>query len=118
MADLKDVQPGDHVARSIRTLGGFIWSKHTVTAVTKTQVTLDDGSRWLKSHGGRVGASVWDGSRVSPWNEADHAARVELSQLVQACETLAQRVGSVCRARGLTADQIARINAILDEVAK
>jgi hypothetical protein len=107
-----DLKPGDAV--TVAHYGAL--RKATVFRVTKTQITLDDGTRWLVSTGRRVNAPRWDVSAVEPFDAAKWSAYQAEAERQLACNALVQRFATVCNR--LTSDQIARVAAVLDEVGK
>lgn len=107
--DLQDVKVGDVVGVSGRTFAIGL-DKRTVSRVTKTQVVLDDGSRWLK-RGGKVGDHEWSREWAAPWDEEQHqemVARVTRERLANELRLRSYR--------NLSLDQLQRIEAIFKEV--
>jgi hypothetical protein len=100
---------GDLVAVSNRSL----FEKRTITKATATQITLDDGTRWLRRNGRKVGSGTWSSLFVRPWDEEEHVSRLHEAEL----RMLRRKVDEISAAR-LTSDQCARILAIAAEVTQ
>jgi hypothetical protein len=109
MNDLRDVKVGDPIAvvfYSSRTS----CVRSTVAKVTLTQVTLADGSRWLRRGGKKVGgAGSYSYSHLSaePWDESRHPQMQQEAER----EMLANKL-SHWRFDRLTYDQLQRVIAI------
>lgn len=112
MKTLADLKPGDPVEKR----HGSTYERGTVLDVTKTQIRLADGSRWLIRTGRRIGAPTWDRTRLYLWDDGHHAERTAAAELTAARNSLVARFTRVC-AR-LTPEQITRLHSIFDEVDK
>lgn len=113
---LKDTKVGDYIAASApRGWNDRTIRKLRVTKATGTQVTSEDGFRWLRRSGIQVGATgnSWNRTFARPWDEDIHPAEVAKAEM----RTLRLSVCSFFRDSKppLTDDQWIRVKAICDE---
>ena len=108
--NLSVLRVGDFVAKHFRCISVDLPTKHIITKVTKTQITLDDGSRWLM-RGRMVGAPRWSQEWIDKWDEARHLELVRKAEALK----LRLRVLHDAATASITPDQWSRIDSILKE---
>lgn len=108
--DLRGVVVGDAVAVFSYGISHTRIAKRVASKVSATQVTLDDGSRWLR-RGKKFGSTdSFHRDRAEPWDESKHGPLLnEYERLM-----LASHVSRLDFTR-LGGDQLLRIKSIAEE---
>jgi predicted nucleotidyltransferase len=110
MTDLQNIKPGDDVAYVAGGCGSGVYIRK-VERVTKTQIIIGD-SRYRREDGFPVGHTIWDAAHICELTPEMEKRVKETADR----EKKTRLVAEIHKAlRGLTLDQLERINAIVDE---
>ena len=100
--DFRNVKVGDVVAMHSPSVGGMVRPvRKVVTKVTATQIEVDGGLRFMRSHGREFGADRYYQHSIEPWtNEVNEriAAAAERAALALRNEDVMERLKDAYRA--------------------
>lgn len=87
---LEDLEAGDYVKLSLGTISEW---KEIIERVTKTQIILK-GGRYRKNSGYKVGAGIWDKSKIIPYTDEHEKTRLDRLKLYKK-KNLIEELGSL-----------------------